>query len=52
MMKETLSFAVESKNGVVTSVGRSSVLVPKTNFKGGGIKWYEDKKKGGAENDK
>lgn len=52
MMKETLSFAVESKNGVVTSVGRSSVLVPKTNFKGGSIKWYEDKKKGGAENDR
>lgn len=45
MMKETLSFAVESKNGVVTSVGRSSVLVPKTNFKGGSIKWYEDQPK-------
>lgn len=45
MRKQTVQFAVETKNGVVQRIGRSSILQPKTNFKGGSIKWYEDKPK-------
>ena len=33
------------KSGVIQRIGRSSVQVPNTNFKGGSIKWYEDKPK-------
>lgn len=43
MHKQTVQFATVVKNGVVERIGRSSVYVPKTNFKGGSIKWYEDK---------
>lgn len=39
-----MEFAVETKNGVVR-IGKSSILQPKTNFKGGSIKWYECKPK-------
>ena len=45
MQTQTIQFAVESKNGVIQRIGRSSVYVPNTNFKGGSIKWYEDKPK-------
>lgn len=45
MEKQTIKFVVESKNGVVQRVGKSIILQPKTNFKGGSIKWYEDKPK-------
>ena len=45
MQKQTIQFAVESKNGVVQRVGKSTILQPKTNFQGGSIKWYEDKPK-------
>lgn len=45
MQKQTMQFAVETKNGVVQRIGRSSILQPQTNFKGGSIKWYEDKLK-------
>ena len=45
MQKQTIQFAVESKSGVIQRIGRSSVYVPNTNFKGGSIKWYEDKPK-------
>lgn len=44
MQKQTIEFAVETKNGVFR-IGKSSILQPKTNFKGGSIKWYEDKPK-------
>lgn len=46
MEKQIIKFVVESKNGVVQRVGKSIILQPKTNFKGGSIKWYEDKPKG------
>ena len=53
MQKQTIQFAVQSKNGVVQRVGKSTILQPKTNFQGGSIKWYEDKpKKGGVINDR
>ncbi len=45
MKKQTLQFATITENGVVTKIGRSAILQPKTDFKGGSIKWYEDKLK-------
>ena len=45
MHTQTIQFATVTKNGVVRKVGRSTIVQPKTNFKGGSIKWYEDKKK-------
>ena len=45
MKTQTIQFATVTKNGVVQQVGNSTILQPKTNFKGGSIKWYEDKKK-------
>ena len=45
MQKQTVEFAVESKNGIVHS-GRFSIMQPKINFNGeNSIKWYEDKLK-------
>ena len=49
MKKQTIEFATVVNNGVIQKVGRSSVLQPRTNFKGGSVKWYEDRKKGGKE---
>ena len=40
----SVCFAVEEKNGVVTRIGTSSYYASKPNFKGGGIKWYDDAK--------
>jgi hypothetical protein len=46
MKTQTIQFATVTKNGVVQKVGKSTILLqPKTNFKGGSINWYEDKKK-------
>ncbi len=45
MQSQTIQFAIESKSGVIQRIGKSSVYQPKTNFKGGSIKWYEDKPK-------
>lgn len=45
MHTQTIQFATVTKNGVVQKVGRSTIVQPKINFKGGSIKWYEDKKK-------
>ena len=45
MQKQTIQFAVESKDGVIQRIGRSSIYQPKTNYKGNGSKWYEDKPK-------
>ena len=46
MNKQTVNFAVQTdKSGVVQTVGKSFVLQPKTQFKGGEIRWYEDKLK-------
>lgn len=45
MQKQTIEFATVVKNGVVQKVGKSTILQPKPNFKGGTVKWYEDKKK-------
>ncbi len=45
MHKSTIEFTVVKKDGVVQRIGRSSIVQPKTNFKGGSVKWYEDKPK-------
>lgn len=45
MQKTSYEFATVTKNGVVEQIGRSSILQPKINYKGGSIKWYEDKLK-------
>ena len=44
MKKQTTEFAILSENGAITQVGRSTVVQPKTNFKGGSIKWFDDSK--------
>lgn len=45
MQSQTTQFATISKNGVIERIGNSSILQPKISFKGGSIKWYEDKPK-------
>lgn len=45
MHKQTVQFAVTRNNGIIAGVGRTGILQPKTNFKGGSVKWYEDKAK-------
>ncbi|MGY3665019.1 MAG: hypothetical protein ACXAHE_14545 [Roseburia sp. 1XD42-69] len=43
MQTQTIEFAVETKKGTVQKVGKSILLQPKTNFRGGAINWYKDK---------
>lgn len=45
MQKQTIEFATVVKNGVVERIGKTTIVQPKTNFKGGSIKWAEDKLK-------
>lgn len=45
MQRQTLEFAVTRKDGIITGIGRSAMFRPKTNIKGGSVKWYEDKPK-------
>lgn len=42
MQKQTVEFAITRRNGSITKVGRSSIVQPKTNYKGGSIKFYKD----------
>lgn len=42
---QTVEFATKRNNGTITRIGRTGINQPKTNFKGGSIKWYEDKPK-------
>ena len=44
MKKETIQFAVETKDGIVAQVGKSSISKPETNFNHKGIKWFDDSK--------
>ncbi|MCH5250621.1 MAG: hypothetical protein J1E98_11840 [Lachnospiraceae bacterium] len=44
--KSTMQFAVvKGKDGIIQQIGRSAILQPKPNFKGGSIKWYQDQLK-------
>lgn len=45
MHKQTVKFAVTRKNGIITKIGETAINQPKTNFKGGLTKWYDDKPK-------
>lgn len=44
MYRQTMEIAIKRKNGIVTQIGKSSVLHPEIKFqRGDGIKWYQDK---------
>lgn len=45
MNKQTIEFAVQKTNNIVTRIGRSYISHPEIKFSGGHIKWYEDKPK-------
>ena len=45
MLRVKANFAVKTKDGVVTKVGRSRIYMPKANFAGGSVKWAEDRPK-------
>lgn len=47
MKTQTAEFVIQTEDNVVKKIGRSIILQPKTNFKGGQIRWYEDKPKKG-----
>lgn len=42
MKKQTISFIVYKKNGVVAQVGNSSILQPRGTCKERSIKWFDD----------
>ena len=44
MDKQAIDFYVQVKDGVAEKIGRSVIDTPKIVFKGGEIRWYEDKK--------
>lgn len=44
MKKTTTQFATVTENGVVTKIGRSTILQPQIRFKGGSIPWVDDSK--------
>lgn len=44
--KTTMQFAVvKDSKGAIQQIGRSAILQPKPNFKGGSIKFYQDQPK-------
>ena len=45
MHRQTVQFAVTRNNGNITRIGRTSILQPKTSFKGGFVRFYRDKPK-------
>lgn len=49
MQKQTIKFAVEKKDGIVTKVGRSVVVMPKVDHDSKKnrkpMKWHEDRMK-------
>lgn len=44
MHKQTVKFSVTRIDNTIRT-GRTSIYQPKANFKGGSIKWYEDRPK-------
>ncbi len=44
MQKTINQFATVTENGVVTKIGRSQILTPKTNYQGGKMKYFDDSK--------
>lgn len=45
MRKQTVEFATTRRNGIITKIGRTGINQPRTNFKGGSVRFYEDKRK-------
>lgn len=45
MKRQTVEFEFKKQNRATANMGRATVYQPKTNFKGGSVKWYEDKPK-------
>ena len=45
MDKQTIQFATVNQGNVIQRVGNSTIEQPKTNFTGGSIKFYENKRK-------
>lgn len=45
MQTQTVQFAVTRNKGNITRIGKAGILQPKTSFKGGSVKFYEDKPK-------
>lgn len=43
MDKQTIEFAVQRTDNIVTRIGRSYISHPEIKFSGCHIKWYEDK---------
>ncbi|WMC93225.1 hypothetical protein [Kineothrix sp. MB12-C1] len=43
MKRQTIEF--KKQNEAIVRMGRATIYQPKTNFKGGSVKWYEDKPK-------
>lgn len=44
MDKQTVQFAVVTKNHEVVQVGRSIITQPPVQYKGAGTKWFDDEK--------
>lgn len=42
MNTKTIQFKTEVTNGTITRIGRSVIMQPKTTFKGGSVKWFDD----------
>lgn len=42
MKKQTVKFVVETNNGIVNRIGKSTIMQPPINFKGGSVKWFDD----------
>ncbi|MDE6619177.1 MAG: hypothetical protein K2K74_01555 [Lachnospiraceae bacterium] len=40
---QIIEYAVTRDKGTITGIGKTGILLPKTNFNGGTVKWYEDK---------
>lgn len=43
MKREIVDFSIKVENGVVKEIGKSYIAMPEVHFKGGSIKWYEEK---------
>ena len=41
-IRQQTTFAIVRESGIVKQVEKSTVLLPKTNYKGSGAKWFYD----------
>ena len=42
--RQTVCFCTVTENGVVTTIGKSTIREPRIQFGGGSIPWYDDLK--------